>query len=396
MRFSGMRYFLILLVTISLLLFSHAAYAQTYEANSSKDISSILYKLQPGDTLLIGPGTYAGNLYAKGLNGQKDIPITIEGKLSGNPPVFRGGNEGIHFSDCNFLRLRNLKFIGAKNNGVHIDDGGTKDSPSTNILLDGIIVEDTGPKGNHDAIKLSGVQGFVVRNCRLSGWGGSGIDCVGCSRGLISRCRFTGKNGFTQANGIQIKGGSHSILVEKCLFIRAGRRGINLGGSTGLQYFRPYVQDFEAKNIEVGGNTFLYGGAAVAFVTAQGGYVHHNAILYPAGWVLRILQETDSPRFSPCGTGFFTRNIVVVNRKLRGYTDIGRGTNPESFVFSENIWYDASGSRKPVLPSIEFNPVYDLNPGVVVHEEGVRFLANDLRLDGKGPAFYKRRSSKIR
>ncbi|MFT5468643.1 MAG: hypothetical protein ACI8UO_003754 [Verrucomicrobiales bacterium] len=102
-----------------------------------------------------------------------------------------------------------------------------------------MVIEDIGPRGNHDALKLSGLSDFVVRNCTFAGWGGSAIDMVGCHNGLIDNCTFTGKDGFSQDNGVQMKGGSSKIRVTRSWFEHAGQRAINLGGSTGLPYFRP-------------------------------------------------------------------------------------------------------------------------------------------------------------
>lgn len=365
--------------------------ARTYRVESTKEISEVLPELEPGDTLRLRAGEYAGNLFVDGLNGREEAPIIIEGEGPGGPPVFKGGKEGIHLKDCNHVGLRNLKVVGAVENGINIDDGGTKDTPSTNILLDRVVVEDTGPKGNRDAIKMSGVQQFLIKNCRVSGWASSGVDFVGCHQGVVTGCRFIGKEGFGQKNGIQIKGGSHTIIVEKSFFKNAGERAVNLGGSTGLQYFRPEVEDFEARDVEVGGNIFVYGGAAVAFVTSQRGFVRNNAILYPSGYVLRILQESTDPRFRPCGRGLFMRNIVVVDERMRRFVNIGPGTDPKSFTFQENLWYDESGHRKPDPPSGEIGPVYGLNPEPAVKEGRIRFLSRDPRLKGKGPGYYRSR-----
>jgi hypothetical protein len=365
--------------------------AAVYRVGSSKEISELLPQLKPGDTVQLKPGEYAPNLFVDGLRGRKDAPITIEGEAAGSPPVFKGGKEGIHLKDCSYVRLRDLKVAGARENGINIDDGGTKETPSMNILLDRVVVEDTGPKGNRDAIKMSGVQQFMLRNCRILGWASSGLDFVGCRQGVVTGCQFIGKDGFGQKNGVQMKGGSQSIVIEKSFFKNAGSRGINLGGSTGLKYFRPEVEDFEAKDIVVGGNVFLYGGAAVAFVTSQRGFVHNNAILYPSGYVFRILQESSDPRFDPCGNGTFMRNIVVVDERMKRFVNVGAGTSPRTFVFQENLWYDRSANRKPDLPSPEASPVYGVDPGAAVKEGRVVFLSRDPRLKGKGPAYYRSR-----
>ena len=382
---------------IAFCFFSNAADAKVYEAGTDLKIRDVLPILKPGDILEIGPGVYKGGILIKGLSGQRDNSITIKAKDSKNPPVFVGGNTTLNLSQCHNLCLINLKIRKARQNGIHVHDGNTGKGdtpPSVNILLDGLVVEDIGPVGNFDAIKMSGVKSFVVKNCKISGWGGSGIDFVGCSNGRVTGCLFRGKKGFSQGNGIQIKGGSHHILVEKCTFYYPGRRGINLGGSTGLKWFRPRVTDYEAKNIEVAGNIFI-GGTAIAFVTSQRGYVHHNAILYPTGWVFRILQETWGARFKPCSNGIFMKNIVVVNEQMKDFVNIGPGTYPESFRFSQNVWYDQSLRRTPQLPFIEKSPVYQVDPGVKFDNGKVFFLSKDPRLIGMGPGYYKRRTQKF-
>ena len=378
---------------IALYVSHQTAYARVYEAGTNLEIRQILSILKPGDILEIQPGKYKGGISIHGLNGKKGSPVTIKGKDSKNPPVFFGGNTALNFSQCNYISLVDLIVRRARQNGIHVHDGNTgrgDTPPSTNILLDGLVVEDIGPVGNFDAVKMSGVKSFIIKKCKISGWGGSGIDCVGCSYGKVTQCLFRGKKGFSQGNGVQIKGGAHNILVEKCYFYYSGRRGINLGGSTGFKWFRPRVTDYEAKKIEVAGNIFI-GGTAIAFVTSQQGYVHHNAILYPTGWVFRILQETIDPRFKPCGNSLFMKNIIVVNEKMKDFVNIGSGTFPQSFRFVQNVWYDPSLGRIPRLPFVEKAPVYQANPGVKFDKGKVLFLGKDPRLVGKGPNWYKRK-----
>jgi len=61
-----------------------------------------------------------------------------------------------------------------------------------------------------------------------------------------------------------MKGGSVDTLVQGCFFDRAGQRGLNLGGSTGLAFFRLSVGDYEAARLVVGGNRFFGGQTPVA------------------------------------------------------------------------------------------------------------------------------------
>jgi hypothetical protein len=77
---------------------------------------------------------------------------------------------------------------GSPANGFNIDDGGTFDSPAHHLILRGLTVEDNGPRGNLDGIKLSGVEDFLVEDCTVRRWGsgGSAVDMVGCRRNTFA------------------------------------------------------------------------------------------------------------------------------------------------------------------------------------------------------------------
>ena len=96
-------------------------------------------------------------------------------------------------------------------NGINIDDAGDKTKPAHGILIEDCSISDIGPRGNFDALKMSGVDRFLVRRCKFSGWGGSGIDMVGCHDGKVEDCQFTGKDGFSQSNAVQMKVTSPSL-----------------------------------------------------------------------------------------------------------------------------------------------------------------------------------------
>ena len=117
-----------------------------------------------------------------------------------------------------------------------------------------MVVRDIGPTGNRDGIKLSGVDDFRVEGCTVERWGsgGSGIDMVGCHRGEIVGCTF--RHGDTTGDsGVQAKGGSRDVVIRRCRFEHAGQRAVNLGGSTGLAFFRPKPEGYEARDDHGGG-----------------------------------------------------------------------------------------------------------------------------------------------
>ncbi len=317
--------------------------------------------LKPGTTLLLSPGTYEGNIYLSNISGTDKAPIIIRGVDPNNPPLFSGGSQAIHLSDCSYLILSTLKAKGFPSNGINIDDGGSYETPAHHITLENLTILETGPKGNHDALKMSGVDHFLVRRCYFEGWGGSGIDMVGCHNGIVEDCTFVGRKDFSQSNAIQLKGGTRHVLVQTSFFRNAGQRSINLGGSTGLQFFRPKVGDYEAKQITIAGNRFVGSITPIAWVTAHGGYVHHNTFVLPEKWIMRILQETRNSRFKPCHDGIFENNLVIYDSRIQVFVNIGPGTAPETFVFRHNAWHDVNGDRKPSLPTTEKDGFYQVN-----------------------------------
>jgi len=324
----------------------------------SSELNQAMRALKPGTTILLAPGDYSGGIYLSDVRGSHEWPIVIEGTDVNDPPVFTGGRQAIHLANCSNMILRNIKVKGLPSNGINIDDGGSYETPAHHIVLENLTIVETGPEGNHDALKMSGVDHFVVRKCRFEGWGGSGIDMVGCHNGIVEDCTFIGREGFSQSNGVQLKGGTKDVLVQCCFFNNAGQRSINLGGSTGLRFFRPNVQDYEAKKITVAGNRFVGSVAPVAWVTSDGGYMHHNTIVLPAKWVLRILQESRDARFKPCHDGVFEHNLVILDSKIQTFVNVGPGTSPETFRFHHNAWHDLNKYREPLLPVAETEGIY--------------------------------------
>jgi len=344
----------------------------------SQQLQAAIRAAKPGSVILLGPGEYRGGIYIQGISGTRLAPIVIKGQNASNRPLFSGGGgQAFHLSDCNHVVLADLVVKGFASNGINIDDGGTFETPSTYITLLNVSIFETGPTGNHDALKMSGVDHFVVRRCRFEGWGGSGIDMVGCHEGVVTECVFVGRKGFSQSNGVQMKGASSSVLVERCLFRDAGRRSINCGGSTGLAYFRPKVGDFEARDITIAGNRFVGSMAPVAWVTGDGGHVHHNTILFPDKWVLRILQETRDERFGACHDGVFEENVIVYDSRVSVFVNVGPQTAPGTFTFRRNAWCPVGDERKPVLPAVEADGIY----GVAVVPDKIDLVKGRVHID---------------
>lgn len=354
---------------------------------STAELRRALEEARPGARILVAPGVYEG-FHAADVAGTEARPIVVVAEDRGHPPTFQGT---VHLSDLSHVEISGLVIAGASANGLNVDDGGTYETPSHHLVLRDLVVRDCGGRGNDDGIKLSGVDDFLVERCEIERWGrgGSAIDMVGCHRGRIEACTVRDREQDGAATGVQAKGGSSGIEILRCRFEHAGQRAVNLGGSTGLAYFRPAlegpeaVERFEAKDLRVEGCTFVGSLAPVAFVGCDGASVRWNTFHRPRKWLARILQETREPGFVPCRGGVFADNLIAYRSdELAVAVNVGPDTAPESFEFARNYWYciDAPASARPELPTPEKDSAGGADPRFQDAEHG------DLRLEPGSPA----------
>lgn len=346
-----------------------------------------LSEAEPGDHILLEPGTYS-RVSAANVAGEAGREIVMSSKDPARPAVLEGG---VHFSDVAHLTLAQLTIQKAPHNGLNIDDAGSFETPSHHIVLRGLVVIDNGASANEDGIKLSGVEDFRVVDCKVARWGrgGSALDMVGCKRGVIEACQFEDRAQDAASSGVQAKGGSRDIAIVGCRFVNAGQRAINLGGSTGLAYFRPRPEGFEAKDLRVEGCTFVGSQAPIAFVGVDGASVRWNTFVEPEKWCLRVLQETRDEGFAPCRNGLFADNWIVYRAAaLSTAVNVGPGTAIETFRFERNHW-QALGpgpSTSPRLPTAD--PAASVgDPGVDALEaanQGPRIVPADSPVVARG------------
>jgi hypothetical protein len=359
---------------------------------TAAELQQAVQQAKPGTRIRIAPGDYQGPFYFAKVHGAAGKPIILVGSDPKRPPRILGRGECMHFSGASHLELQHITFQNAANNGLNIDDGGDYDTPSHHVTLRNLRVSDVGQKGNRDAIKLSGLDDFLVQNCLVERWGdgGSGIDMVGCHRGKIIGCVL--RQGG--ADGVQAKGGSSEILLRDCRMEDYGERGVNIGGSTGLEFFRPKVAQmpadrrYEARDIRIENSLFIGGTTPFAFVGVEGAVVRRNTVYHPKRWALRILQETREPGFVPCRNGRFEENIVVFrsDQWFEGGVNIGSATAPQTFQFARNVWFcsDRPERSRPTLPTPERDALIGQNPRLRDPQRGDFNLAPDSPAAGRG------------
>lgn len=373
---------IILLVTSWSWSFSFARQLVVGLNSTFQQISQLNGLVAPGDTVLIRPGIYqAGTQFLNKWIGQVNQPITILAESSGQV-IFRGGTESMHLSQCAYVHIIGLIIEQQTGNGLNIDDGGVYTQPSKHIHIRGCIFRDMSASGNNDLLKLSGLDSFLISdNMFINGSaGGSGIDMVGCHHGTIEDNYFD-RAGVT---GLQAKGGTQYLIIRRNVFKDMSQRALNLGGSTGLEFFRPPLPSpirnaFEAADLDVYSNVFIGSWAPVAFVGCVRVRVINNTIYQPVNWVLRILQETTEDGFLPCGQNLFQNNIIYLSPDLTE-VNIGPNTDAASFIFTHNLWYNvASSSWAPNLPVIDPHEIRS-DPGFV-NSQGF-----DFHLSSSSPA----------
>lgn len=333
-------------------------------------INRAVQGVKAGDAVRLLPGEYRAGAYVANLAGTQEAPIWFGGVPGEARPVFSGG-AGIHISRVRYLVVEHLEIAGATGNGLNCDDGGQFQNPETtqHVVFRNLHIRDIGSDGNQDGLKLSGVNDFFVLDCEFTrvSKNGSGIDQVGCHRGLIARCVFT-----EGGNSVQCKGGSEDIEIHGNRFWEVAGRGVNIGGSTGLSLFRPPLEtnapNVEARNIRVVANLFRGSEGPICFVGAVDSVAANNTIVDPKRFIVRILQESvskDAITFVPCGRNQFVNNLIHFEAAKVGIpVNVGSNTDAASFKFANNLWFakDRPDRSRPALPLVETGGIYGIDP----------------------------------
>ena len=371
-------------VPFLLLLNNHLLSAKTILVGTNqpnKNLSDFVSLAVPGDTIRFQKGVYPGGQIISGLKGTAKNWITLFASVS-DSVIIRGGATSWQFSDPTYLHIEGFIFEEQTANGMNIDDGGDYSTPACHVIVKNCIFRNIKASGNNDLLKLSGLDQFEITGCKFQNGspGGSGIDMVGCHQGTISSCEFKNQG----SNSVQAKGGSQYIRIVRNKFINGGQRSVNLGGSTGLPYFRPMDAMFEASNLEVYSNIFIGSDSPVAFVGCTKSRVVNNTIYKPGRWVVRILQENSDKRFVQCSENTFSNNLIYYGT-LRSESNVGANTRPETFQFANNFWFDFSAAtpRQPLIPVNDSAMIFGQDPKFIDAENG------NFRLKSNSPAVGK-------
>ncbi len=326
----------------------------------------------PGDRILLAPGDQYGRLFLTGLTG---ITITSQDPSDWAVLDAQGAGEVVHLTSARQVTLEKLVLRNFSDNGINIDDGGNwPEGKSEQITLRDLEIGNTTiPVGNHDGIKLSGVDQVLIDRVEISNWGtgGSGIDPVGVHHARIQNSILR-HDQLTDGSGIRPKGGSQFIEVYGNLLVLNSGRALQAGGQTGPNFLRflPGEEGFEADRVTFAGNLVVGGENSVSWVNIDGGTFAHNYLENPVRWVMRMQNENLDTGLVLTQNGRFADNLVVYNDGLRRISNHdGPGVLEETFQFAGNQWFDTStggpdGETELNLPAPELQGVYGVDPGI--------------------------------
>jgi len=361
------------LIQINLIAESTENCIQSYTVGNGGDfptLSQAASSLNPGDVVTILNQVFSdGPQYLSDINGLPNQPITIIAQTN-QSPIFRGGAEAVHLINCNYITIDGLVFEQQTENSLNIDDGTNYATPSSNIIVKNCLFRNIGANGNNDFLKMAGVDNFLISNCTfingVSSGFGSGLDMVGCHQGVIQDCLFDDPGSV----GVSAKGGSQFVTIQRNIFKNTNGRAVAVGGFSGIPYFRPplpnpIVNGYEASDINVFSNLFMNNQSPVAFVGAVNSTFRNNTIYKPQTWVMRILQENNENGMLPCSNNEFSNNIIYLSNDIVEVNINPVNTDPASFTFSHNTWYNESSSNwTPSLPATVQNQAI-VNPQFV-------------------------------
>ncbi|SEF53336.1 right-handed parallel beta-helix repeat-containing protein [Paenibacillus sp. UNC499MF] len=211
-----------------------AAALRTVSCSTVSCLQSALKNAQPGDRIVLAPGTYKGT-FSSAVNGSKANPITIESRDPANQAVVSGTSAGggycLKITGDNWV-IRNLKFTNAQK-GIILDN-------SNDTLISGVEVYGIGYEGVHfrDGSSRGILENSYIHDTGTVNKGfGEGV-YVGSAEGAsynqtvndtIIRGVRIGPN--VTAEHIDIKERTSGTLVENCVFNGTGISGENYADS---------------------------------------------------------------------------------------------------------------------------------------------------------------------
>ncbi len=362
--------------------------ATQHLVSPGQDWQQLAARMRPGDEIILMPGDHLPATLDR-LQGKQGNPITIRALDPKRPSVIVASRYGLVLHQPQHVVIENLIITGATIAGLVVDDldSTTAQNPTerappaprkpwrANLVIRNVTVTNTGPEGKRHAIELSGLQDVRIHDVHIEGWGGSGLELIGCQGVTVESCRFIARQDYSQLHAIQIRAGSERVNIMQCHFQGIAGAVVVVGGLSKLREFRPEIppdadsrSHYEARFVQLQRCTFLGGACPIVLAHCDDTLMRYNTFIRPRHAVLCTTTEQTDHRIAPARRAIFGGNLLIWEPgDLRRLVDIAPTDDAQSFVFEESLWWSTEPAEQRArlgkLPGARQTPqITDLDP----------------------------------
>jgi hypothetical protein len=256
------------------------AAANQVPVSTISELVSACQAAQPGDSILIAPGTYTVSGASRILIRNRPGPVLVRG-TTGVPAdvVVRGAGQDqssvqmiFNLDDSPYWTFEDMTTSLTYYHGFKLDHG------STDCVLRNVVMRDhgeSGVKGTSDPASGRYPDRLLVESCDIgftSPTGGTrsvveGVDGVGVNDWVIRNNRFVNiQRGGNPAYGAFTKGNASNSIIEANIFDNCFIAASFGGGGTGAGYFRDLNTTYETRGGIIRNNVILRTTDAAVYV----------------------------------------------------------------------------------------------------------------------------------
>lgn len=335
----------------------------------------MLSRLQPGDTLILQPGTYdkprqVPGLAFKNMHGTAQRPITVRGPEYGPKPILlgRSTHNTIRFINASYIILRNIVVNGRNLGG----DGVNAQGISHNITLDNLEIYGVGT--NQQVVGIStkaSAWNWHIKNCTIV-HAGTGI-YLGNSDGehpfvggIIEHNLIKDSIGYNlqikhqnkRPEAIGLPTAASTTIIRHNVFTKSANSAIGpLARPNLLVGHFPTQGAGMHDHYEIYGN-FFYHNPSEALFQGEGNIAFYNNLLVNQfGPGVHIQPHNDSPR----DVDIFHNTIVA---KTNGIRVIGGAILHDQQVIANAVFAQfpiSGGNQQDNITDTEHNAAQYLN-----------------------------------
>jgi len=231
-------------------------------------------RLQPGQTLYVGNGTYPEQVRVN-VSGTAAAPVTVTAADGAHPVVGGGQVDGVYLANRSNVTVSGLTVDGATGDGVYVTGGQS-------ITLSGLRVTGSGQPtaaGYAKGIKLIGTTGSTVRDSTVDHNTDSGIYLAQGSTGntITGNETYANARVYTRAApGIDLRSGGNTVVgnvshdnEDTGIQLYTGSDGSLVAGNVSYRNGDHGIDDYQAGGQRIIGNTVYRN--ATAGINLEGG-----------------------------------------------------------------------------------------------------------------------------